>query len=1117
MNKSIFIGLALLTASVPAYAEMGKIMLGSDITTLPPSNYSIPEVAAEPIPGKHKSLSGASFYTWMGPCEEEPCGWYSFDTDGTYQLQWTNIFSEIGINLTNGWMRNGRLCGLGVYNMSAMVYYYNYVEFDPLTGQMLKEESITPDNTIDMTTYYESCVYVPSLDKVFGYIRSEDFQIYNFCSSPAGNIGDITVLKTLEYSGDRCNALCYNPEDNTIYGVTFDGDFVSVDYEGNMKVIFHIPLDDVKNAKAALAYSPYDGCYLYTPVYYSYASQLYYLYPDVQEMRFIRNFPSNNEFFFFLNEDYTYNPASLCRPELIKDSIAPGALEGTLTLKMPAKSADGAEVSGSLTWNLYVDNSPVTSGTAEAGAEVSVEIGPLSEGEHVLRICCKGASGVEGLPLVISRYFGNGIPLAPEKVTMTETKVSWTPVDKAELDGYLEAGKMRYEVFINDKFIGSTTDTSMDISLDAEKEVTAYYAYVAASCNGQVSERTKSNKVIFGAPYELPYTVIPTKEQADITEAFNLDGSPDYGTWEFWEFRWHTEVFASGWSYEKADDWLILPPVNCPDLSHAYRVTLDAICGGSIWIGNDERFEVWCGDAPDPASMTTLIMPETKVNNFYEDGFETFSNIFVPKKAGKTYVAIRAVSPPDQYSLVVRNITIEATDEPANVPVAPTNFTVIGKSDADLTATVELTIPTHTITGTEISDEADLRVKAGVGDHWEERSVSPGEYVNMTLFTYQGTNRLVAYCILNGQAGQEISTTIFTGTIPPNYIEDFTTTVSRDNMSVDMTWQPPLGGQENLEGYYSPEGLHYWLMEMVPDEYGEYTWTPTVNLGNVLQYTYTLPADSPLGVKYLGIAAANAAGVSKAIWYAYPELGTPYQPEIIEDFIVGKEAGFNYTPLRAVKVNQDYDSSWELIQPENLDNDAWNPEIPYAMINFSNTEQSGAKGRLQLPKFSSENVKDPALTLTFWTSEPCNVPISVCAATYGAPRMTKIANLPRAEGGWQTTVIPLPEPYRNMPWIQLAIDTDLPSAYQYALLGGYRFGSVDLSSISADQSTFGFIAAGKGEILFVGFEGVPVSVYGLDGRKITSITVASPEEHLSIPKGIYSVLCGERRFKVLVR
>ena len=1066
-----------------------------------------------------RSLSGASFHAWMGATDTQTAGWYDFSTDGSYSILWSNIMSEYGINLNNAWMRDGLLCGLGVSDLGGLIIYNNYVELDPTTGRMHREVAMAPDNLIDMTTYYESCAYVAADDHIYGFIQNSDVNdgIYNFCCSPASNPADITVIAKIAKSTDRAKAMCYNPTDNGLYGVSYDGEFIKISLDGEITPIFNLELDNLKNAKTALAYSPFDGCFMYTPMYYEYATQLYHIYPEEKRMRFIRNFPTDNQFFVLLNDDFTYNAESPAMPTLVSEDFVAGALEGSFTLKMPATTLGGGALSGTLDYSVFIDNVKVSAGNANAGSDAVITVGPLENGEHVLRVSCRVANGPEGAPIAVTHYFGNGMPLAPEEVTMTETSVSWTPVTEAELGGYLEPGKMRYEVYINDRFIGSTDATSMDIELDPEITVQAYHAYVAASCNGQVSERTESNKIIFGAPLPLPYTVVPTKDQAEITATFNEDGSPEYGTWQYWETRWGGDVFASGWSYESPDDWLILPPVDCADLSHAYRVTLEAIAGGSPGVGDEERFEVWCGNAPTPEAMTTLVIPETRVKNYYSDGWEVFSNVFVPKSAGATYVAVRAVSEADQYSLVVRNIKIEATDIAADVPAAPSDLTLKSKSDADLTATITFTMPTETITGNVIPADADLKVTAAVGDNTDSRAGRPGETIEMTVDTKQGDNRVVVYCTLNGQAGQETSVTVYTGTIPPNFVENLSSEVSRDNMSVRLTWEPPLGGQENLEGYYSPEGMHYWLMELdVDTEFEDSEWVPTKDLGNVLEYTYELPAGTRQAVTYLAIAAANEGGISGAIWYVYPVLGTPYKPEIVEDFVRGNGyAGPKYTPVLTPKAGADYDSEWNICMPEDLGSELWDPEIPYAFINFASGE-TAAKGRLQLPKFSTEGLKTPGFTLTSWTSAPCGGPITVYASTYGK-KMTKIAELIAVNDGWHDYVIPLSEEYQNMPWIQLTIDTTLPDPETYAMIGGYRFGEVDLSGVSEIDGTSGKIFGGIGEIVVGGYEGESVSVYSLDGRLCAYCAEAASDVRLKVAAGIYTVVCGGETAKVIVR
>ena len=1095
-------------------ADLGKTLL--PVGNAQGTSASAPKLLPEP--GRNAisrvSLSGAKMYTWMGMTDTESGGWYRFDTDGAYKPVWTNILSKYGINLTNGWIRNGRLCGLGVFDMGGLVAYYNYVEMDLNTGELLEEISVGPDNTIDFGLYYISCAYVPEEDRIYGYTQTTDQSGYRFCSSPADNIGDVTVIRDLDYSGDRANSFCYNPADDSFYGVTFSGNFVKVDREGTQTFLFDPGLEYLKNSKCALTYSPYDGCLIYTPMYYGYASQLFYVYPEKKTMRFVRNFPTDNQFFFLIDQSYEYDPQLPGRPDILEESFAPGALSGSLRVRMPSKTGSGAALRGNLTWHMYVDNVETLSGSAAPGAEVQIPVNSLEQGERVIRVSCSAGNG-DGLPCVVNRFFGNGIPLAPENVTLTETTVSWDAVTEAVLDGYLEKDKMRYDVYINDRFMGSTDATSMNIQLDSQAETQAYYAYVAATCNSQVSERTQSNKLIFGSPFTLPYTVVPTQEQADIMRIFNLDGSPQYGTWEFYETRWHEPVFASGWSNEQADDWLILPAVDCSDLTHAYRVTLDAICGGHT--GMDERFEVWCGNAPTPDAMNTLIIPETSISKYITEGWETFSNIFVPKEAGPTYIAIRAVSPPGQYSLIVRKIRIEATDELADVPLAPTDLEVTGVSDADLSVTIRFKVPTSTIAGNEIPAGADLKVKAGTGEKWKEQEAAPGQTVTMTVDTYQGVNRIEAYCVLNGQSGQSVTTSLFTGTIPPNFVNNFKCELSRDNLSMHLTWDPPTEGQENLEGYYSPEGMHYWLFEVVTDpEFGESTWEPTLDLGNVNEYTYELPEGERLQYKYLGIAAANAGGISRALWHTCKQIGHPYTPEIEENFDGGREPALHYGPVRMTSPTDMHNGMWSFCLPEDLGDDHWNPEIPYAMIAFTENE-TGGKARLELPKVTTENVRNPGLSLLVWTTEPVG-PISIYADTYGSDGFERIYTIPLIDDGWQWVVIPMPEKYLSMPWIQLGIDADLADPYTYSLIGGYKFGEVDPGAVEIMAAEGpGVIFGGKSEIVVVGMEGAATSVWSADGRLVARKSSVGATERIKAASGIYTVRCGETVRKVIVR
>ncbi len=1095
-------------------AETGRTMVGPARQVSKPGlpGLSAPRGAARnPEP---KSLSGARFYGWLTtPSSGDMSGgWYSLDADGEYKMQWTNQIVSLGINLTSGWIKNDRLCGLGSFSASGLVFYYNYLEFDLKTGEPLTETPIGADNLIDMSTYYLLSVYVPSEDRIYGYTYTDNAcSGYRFCSSPADDIGDVTVIRNLTDFAERTSSICYNPEDDMFYGVNYSGDFVRIDRKGTETALFHLPLETLRSEPSGLIWSPLDGCFIYSAYYFSYATQLYAIYPETKEVRFIRNFPTDLEFTFLLDPDSDYDPKAPGRPALTGYDVVPGALSGEVTYRLPDKLGDGSALTGELGWTLYIDNAVYKTGKGTAGSEVKVALSDIAQGTHVLRFAASSGKA-EGLSCVVRKYFGNGVPLAPASVTLSDSKISWEPVTEAELGAYLDLSKLQYDVYLNDRYLGSTSGTEYASNLDPALQVDVYHAYVSAKCNGLQSERAESNKLIYGAPIPLPYSITPTQEQFDLCHVINADGGPAYGVWDFSESRWHEPVFFSGWGKETADDWLILPPVDCTDLSHAYRITFDAICGGTT--SDTESFEVWCGAAPTVEAMKTLIMPKTSVDKFITEGWETFSNLFVPAESGPCYIAIRCVSPPEQYSLIIRKILIETTDEVADIPAAPEALGLVSKSDADLTATVTFRLPLQTISGAQIPENAEVKAMVRSGAGTAEKTAKPGETVTLTVGTAQGDNRVEAYCSVNGQGGQVASISVFTGTIPPNYVENFKAQVTEDNLGIRLTWSAPLGGQENLEGYYSPEGMHYWLYEQVYDPtWGESTWQPVKDLGNVTEYTYTVPADDPLRIRYLGISAANNGGISDALSYALRVVGKPYA-SISEDFADGQP---HYSPLRIVAASTEYvDAAWEIVLPEQVNSDAWSAKIPFALIGYSDNE-AGGRARVALPKVVTAGMDRPVLAMTVWTGKGSGKLSAYAAGYSNQNRPEKIFDMPAGNGGWTTVMTDLPSAYCDKQWVEIQLDAELSDYYDFVMIGGYKICPAAESAVADLAQPATAIAGGRGELIAVGFAGEEIRVYGADGSLAAAAVSDGDMARLRLAPGLYLVRIGSRQAKVLVR
>ena len=284
--------------------------------------------------------------------------------------------------------------------------------------------------------------------------------------------------------------------------------------------------------------------------------------------------------------------------------------------------------------------------------------------------------------------------------------------------------------------------------------------------------------------------------------------------------------------------------------------------------------------------------------------------------------------------------------------------------------------------------------------------------------------------------------------------------------------------------------MSYWLYEVkVDQEYGESEWVPTKELGNVLEYTYEVPAGSRQGMHYVGIIAANKAGQSRALRHGAYNLGTLYNAPVSEDFIGSRGPVLHYTPLIVLSSSGDEGAaSWEWVQPEVVNPDYWNADTPYAMIAYADAEEGG-RGQIELPKFSIKDVQDPAFSLKLWNSNPRGN-VNVYVSGHGSERYRHLYEVPVTGNGWSTVQVAIPEEYRKMAWLQFAIDATLPDYDTYVLVGGYGIGTKDESGVSLQPVAEGKVFGGKGMIGVTGFSGADVAVHTVDG--------ALAERHASI-------------------
>ncbi|MDE6027131.1 MAG: hypothetical protein K2G23_03585, partial [Muribaculaceae bacterium] len=324
--------------------------------------------------------------------------------------------------------------------------------------------------------------------------------------------------------------------------------------------------------------------------------------------------------------------------------------------------------------------------------------------------------------------------------------------------------------------------------------------------------------------------------------------------------------------------------------------------------------------------MTIPVMSKTRAQKFNE--WKEYSGKFAVPRAGKYYIAVRGCSNPDQKDLIVRNIRVSATEIAAQVPGSVKDLKVTGSSNADLTADLEFKMPEKYINGEDIPADKELTAVVKAAETKEVKG-HPGDLMKVTIGTAQGDNYITVTTVDEGIESTPAEVSLFTGMDYLSFVEDFNGVVSRDNMSIKLTWKAPV---ESLNGgYVAFTGIEYMVGRI--DSFGEFLEDP-INAGtDITEYEYVLPEGTAQDYYRIGIAPCNAAGISPARSFVGRVLGTPYTMPMEERF---KNMEITYKPLQASAPNSKYSNgAWTWCQPELVNPSYGTSEVEFGVIGYT--------------------------------------------------------------------------------------------------------------------------------------------------------------------------------------
>ena len=563
-------------------------------------------------------------------------------------------------------------------------------------------------------------------------------------------------------------------------------------------------------------------------------------------------------------------------------SFPQGTQIGTVAFTAPTKTFDGNSLTGTLQYEVTVDDSLVSQGSTQAGGKVSAGM-TLNEGNHTFCIRTQNAAG-KSPKVKLTRYIGFDTPQPATNVVLQadtvqgKMNVTWNKPQASVNGGYL--GELTYRVYRctdgNDSLVADgVRNTAYTDAMGKQKYINVYQYKVETVNNGKASVAASSNYAVVGNELALPYLETFPSE-ADVEKFTIIDANQDGNTWKFDEDNWDGNSMRVGFASSKVvDDWLITSPVHLKQ-GVKYRFSLSA------WSVLDypETFEVRLGREATAAAMTQSVIPSTTVGR----DRKTYANDAVMVDEDGYYCfGIHGTSNPTEYYMAVDSIAISAGMSLA-APDSVTGLRAEAGAEGALTAKLSFKAPEKNVWGDVLYDNMSVKIaRDGVAVD-TLLNVAPG-----ATMTWQDNHvpasGLHTYELTPANAygdGQQASVSPYVGIDTP-MAPVLKTTTDAESGKVLITWDEP-SAVGTHGGYVKAADISYAITEGILSPFGEIlTGDTLVKVKATTSATFNYDTDNgSQGMTYWVVLAKNAAGESGAV--AYLMTGAPYSLPFEETF-----------------------------------------------------------------------------------------------------------------------------------------------------------------------------------------------------------------------------------------
>lgn len=1081
-------------------------------------------LAATAIP-KTAVAEGPALYAYQaGVFGSNPFGLYKMGINGEdCALLWKDpLTPEAGRNMLSGWIRDGKLCGIiGMFDGFSLGDAENnfYVERDLLTGEVSLQKPISVTAN-DYTNFFVTAEYCPYDNFIYGVGKNAGTSGYAFKKCPADNIDESVIINT---SYGLQTGFCFN-EDwgmfvsvimNKVTDGVYTAELDEIDINtGERKKLFDLDpgfaLD--YNGIFALKWIPSRRKYYWNawnawqPVGEN-VSKLIEIDPFTGECTTLTDFPTEfNINYFLVSGDKPYaDPSAPSAPAGVGTDAQNGS--ATLTFTLPTVLNDGTAIEGELGYSVYRGYDRILSGSGAAGSEITTEAIPLADGTYFFRVQAEKGD-VPGSPAVATVIMGKDVPSSPANVTLTESLLTWDAVTTGQHGTPLS--DVTYQVSVNGATVGNTAETSFDVSpyIDRDREQTAYTAQVRAVADNVYSVASKSNMIIAGRPWQIPFEAVPDETVFDLCTTQDVDG--DGTNWSLYERSYDDEpVFLSGFNKKnKSEDWLFLPAFTGSGTS-INSVKFEASLAQEDLVNGE--LQVWVGASPAKEAMKKCLIPATKISHY--DPVTYHADFVIDGElAGSPalYIGLAVSSQENENSpVMIGKISVSEAASDLNRPAAVTDLKAVASDKSSEIATVSFKMPETLLDGTAIPSATAMKARVEVmGMGHVEVTGAPGESVRTDIPGYSGYNVVAVTPMIGDERGLGSNVSCHLGFGRPGPVRNLRVSYPEDDLGLRIDWDAP-----DVDYYGKPASggtFSYKVWQM--NDKNQYELAVEVPVG--LSYAdVTMSEKLDLVNMQIAVTAVNNEGEGP-FSSIMAQLGQPYTLPLEEDF---NGETFTYEPFTVFNameyagVEYKWGSPARLGLPEKYHAE----DVGDVICAWPMPETTGVISKFWIPKFSTKGYSDANLELTVWTGADAPE-TTVTGWAYGMEAPVAIGTLPRDGDGYNLVTIPLPKEMCDNSWVQISIESSYPGADSRLLWVSYAVkGESGVEGVA--DTLLGTVCGGKGEVRLVGFAGETADVYTADGRKVATVKVSADSCSLPLPAGLYVVKAGRQTAKVAVR